>query len=411
MDKLELEPTKSSNYQFRKRSRKGSRAHARLPDSVAPSRKELRMRRLALCINLSKSVAIICALCVLATYAVNTWRAHTKAKKDWRVSRITIDGRLPVELGGLTQDDVKAAAGLTTESNIWDVDLNAVRQRISQLPQIRSVSVERHLPSEIRIHVEERMPIAWLVCPKKGIKARDTQAGRLIDDEMRLLECRSLTESLSALPEIHVTDLELPETRQPAVHFRLREGLELLKCFARTDWPHPMEIASIDLGSEFITRTQMNDGALIDFAPEGSELQMMKLASIYHYVDQNRPEKRIATARMQQTKNIAVTYKEGAEQGPPAEQLAQAAEPANATPPARRPLQAAQISTTSATGGRSVRTIYPLGATPPAEAAAEPPAQRPIRRLEPEAAPAAAPEPPPEANANEAAIQAILRGA
>lgn len=56
--------------------------------------------------------------------------------------------------------DINDALGLTQGMPIFDIDLKAAQERLSTLPWVREVSVERYLPSVLFIRIVERKPIA-----------------------------------------------------------------------------------------------------------------------------------------------------------------------------------------------------------------------------------------------------------
>lgn len=71
------------------------------------------------------------------------------------VRAITIDG-----LKSLKQDEVRAAANVADRTPLFQVDTAEVAERVSALPRVYRVQVERDFPSALIITVQERSPVA-----------------------------------------------------------------------------------------------------------------------------------------------------------------------------------------------------------------------------------------------------------
>jgi cell division protein FtsQ len=59
--------------------------------------------------------------------------------------------------------DVLATAKIDSAENIWDTDLEKIRQRLKELPQVRTVEVSRMFPSRLLINIKERQPVALVI--------------------------------------------------------------------------------------------------------------------------------------------------------------------------------------------------------------------------------------------------------
>ncbi len=356
MHHLKLPPTTKVNSTFRRwKLGKGSRADVRLPATVPPSRKQIVDRRLALITTASKAAVVVGGLFIAVNALASVWKARTAAERDTRVSHITILGGLPSQLGGITQGEVRAATGITQESRLADVSLADLRTRLLKLEQLSEVDVEKVPPGEIRITVGERLPLAWLVSFPSGLSPRDTAKGRLIDADMHLLPCRRLTQTLVELPEIQTGTLQLPQPQQPLIDFRTREAVAVIGTFQRTEWPSPLQITLLDVTSQLNTRMELSDGATVYLPVEASAAAIPKLAEIYKYVDQNRPGLRVASVRLQQTRNVAVTYHRTTDPSDTAE---------NQVQPAETPKSPAK-SIAKTVNGNSLPTTTPAGGLKP----------------------------------------------
>jgi cell division protein FtsQ len=73
----------------------------------------------------------------------------------FNIKEINITG-----LDKVTSDEVLAAAGLREGMSIWRINSSELDKRISTLPRVAEVRVERNLPSNISIAVIEKYPMA-----------------------------------------------------------------------------------------------------------------------------------------------------------------------------------------------------------------------------------------------------------
>ena len=85
------------------------------------------------------------------------------AALGWRLEEVCVQGRqqTPVQ-------DIQKVTGLERGMNIFDVDLQGLFAKISSLPWVQSVVVERRLPSQVLIRLCEKEILAvWHVREKR----------------------------------------------------------------------------------------------------------------------------------------------------------------------------------------------------------------------------------------------------
>jgi len=137
------------------------------------------------------------ALVVLAlTWGI--WQAHqtTTTSLQFRVAALEVRG-----LRLLTGEEVLQHSGVLVGDGLFEVDLDAVAERLSGLVWVRSARVERKPPDRLIVHLEERRRVAW-------IEWRQRQHG--IDADGVLLPSDKLfTEGIA--------DLDLPVLRVPLI--------------------------------------------------------------------------------------------------------------------------------------------------------------------------------------------------
>ncbi|MFY9140410.1 MAG: FtsQ-type POTRA domain-containing protein [Thermacetogeniaceae bacterium] len=74
----------------------------------------------------------------------------------------------------LPQDEIVQKSGLSLGINYFDIDTGLVAKRLSSIPVIASVEVNKNLPNRMEIVVKEREPLA-LYCSQEGFAVIDGQ--------------------------------------------------------------------------------------------------------------------------------------------------------------------------------------------------------------------------------------------
>jgi cell division protein FtsQ len=87
-----------------------------------------------------------------------------------------------------SREDIAAAIGARRGAAILDFDLHAMRRRLEALPWVRAASVERRLPTMLRVRVRERRPMAlwqrrgrFVLVDDRGEPITDRDLGRFRD--------------------------------------------------------------------------------------------------------------------------------------------------------------------------------------------------------------------------------------
>lgn len=62
----------------------------------------------------------------------------------------------------MTDEEVVSLAAIPNQARLFDVDLQAVRQRLLKSPFVNGVTVRRNVPDEVTLEIDERVPVAAL---------------------------------------------------------------------------------------------------------------------------------------------------------------------------------------------------------------------------------------------------------
>lgn len=82
--------------------------------------------------------------------------------------------------GKLTANHLKEYGGFFEGVNLFDLDLNAVRKRLEEVPVIRDVEIQRRLPSTLYVRVSERVPLARVPQGQAGFFFSIDQDGKVL---------------------------------------------------------------------------------------------------------------------------------------------------------------------------------------------------------------------------------------
>lgn len=76
----------------------------------------------------------------------------------FRVESVVVSGNLV-----LTSDEVVCSSGVVTGTSLLSLRVRDVQARVEMLPYVRTARVTREFPSRVRISIDERAPVAYLL--------------------------------------------------------------------------------------------------------------------------------------------------------------------------------------------------------------------------------------------------------
>jgi len=116
-------------------------------------------------------IAVCAAAAAVAGYYAITWRG-------FHARNITVGGMQVV-----SRRDVLIRADIDPQKNLWLQNTHAAELRIESIPYVKSASLHRSLPADLRIDLTERTPSAVIVVGERAV---------LIDPDGRVLETDGL---------------------------------------------------------------------------------------------------------------------------------------------------------------------------------------------------------------------------
>ncbi len=130
----------------------------------------------------TRRIAAAAASVVFVAALVALGFAYTKLKRLWLEQCVITDIATQVSItdGKMVRSDVVAMGfGLKNGANLALIDFDSKREEmLKKIPNIRNITVSRHLPNRVTIDVEERVPVVRL-----NIKGRKGSSGRVADTD------------------------------------------------------------------------------------------------------------------------------------------------------------------------------------------------------------------------------------
>ena len=219
----------------------------------------------------------------------------------------TLDGE---DARFLTRKRIQQRSGLSLDQTIFAIDVEELEVSLQALPEIKSVSISRRLPGILRVEIEERQPVAWLVCRSLGIVEHDRAEGLLVDEDGIPFKCDSeelwlATKKLPAVMVHRASEGEIVEG-EAIEHKGLKAALDLVKLTNRKlegrDLP-----AWVVVKDEIILEMKTLDGLLTTLSYYDQERQIENLTKALKHA--RAQQKTLATANLIPRRNIPVHYR------------------------------------------------------------------------------------------------------
>lgn len=242
--------------------------------------------------------------------------------------------------GPLGKEEALKLCGIQLGTNIFSVDLAGIREKLSGLPRVTHVEIERNLPNCVSIQINERKPIAWIA--EKNLEPGSEHCW-LIDANGTLFKQSELQPDHLKLPVIH----GLPGTE-------LGEGIALtslevnaaLRLAQLGDTIEQLEARSIDLSKGYCMQVTTSSHSVITFGFERLDEQLERLAKCLKYCDENKRD--LQTVNLLVQRNVPVTF------------MAADEAPSQATPPAAASKKGAKPAKTEALESSKKKSRAPL---------------------------------------------------
>lgn len=120
--------------------------------------------------RLTRLIRTLGAVTLLAGTGLGLWEGYRALVRlpYFRVAEVQVEGNLQV-----AAEDIIASLGLTPDTSILEVDLEALARRALENPWIKEASVRRRLPLSLSVQVVERIPEAVFIADRRYLLSAD----------------------------------------------------------------------------------------------------------------------------------------------------------------------------------------------------------------------------------------------
>jgi hypothetical protein len=222
--------------------------------------------------------------------------------------------------GVMTDEELIALTGLQPGKNILQLDLGEASRRLSALPEVRSVSIERRLPDTVEVGVERRHPMFLLgsgvAAPVAEAKpaasgaeaaAEGFESGKslLCDGEGVVMRPGHQSDEFLKLPVLTGIDTS---ALQPGRHLEgdaFRNAVAVAE--ALSDLPEEtFQVRSVDVSKPYAVIVTDSYNARFTFGTKDLPGQIDRLRKLLSHCQESG--RRIATANLITQRNTPVTF-------------------------------------------------------------------------------------------------------
>jgi hypothetical protein len=229
--------------------------------------------------------------------------------------------RLVTHLNGvMTDEELIALTGLQPGKNILQLDLGEASKRLSALPEVRSVSIERRLPDTVEVGVERRHPLFLLASgaaapapeaktdPASGDNITEGfESGKslLCDNDGVVMRPGHSSEEFLKLPVLTGIDVA---SLQPGQHLEgdaFRNAVAVTEALSELP-EQTFQIRSVDVSKPYAVIVTDSSNARFTFGTKDLPGQIDRLRKLLSHCQESG--RRIATANLITQRNTPVTF-------------------------------------------------------------------------------------------------------
>ena len=210
--------------------------------------------------------------------------------------------------GSLTAQKIVRTSALTTGTNLLTVNMHDLQRRLMELPQVRSVKIQRDYEGRLTLEVDQRQPVAWLECSKLGLLPGRPDVGCFIDDEGVTFPCEVVTPAYLALPVIKHDALNQNVPGVAMTDLPVKSVLKLLKELQERFEQGAEELRSIDIQKAYAMTAVFADQSQVIFGVYDLAEQLTRLDRIR--LEARHRNWRIATLNLLVKQNVPVTFRD-----------------------------------------------------------------------------------------------------
>jgi cell division septal protein FtsQ len=245
---------------------------------------------------------LIAAMIVIGVGWV-TWHEALEKNSQFMLKTVEVN-----TAGTLTPQQLVAATGLTEATNLLTMNLREVRAKIERLPQVKSAVIHRDYHGKLTLDVVQRIPVAWIECPKHKLLGPMSGKGCLLDAEGALVPCNVITKEYLALPRIHFPALSDSTPGKTSSDLQVHAALRLMKQLQSRNQDAQPALEIIEIPNPWSLVVHLNGDTRITFGVDDLDPQLARFDRVMH---EARTRKwRIATLNLIASTNTPATFHE-----------------------------------------------------------------------------------------------------
>ncbi|WP_395743378.1 cell division protein FtsQ/DivIB [Prosthecobacter sp.] len=232
-----------------------------------------------------------------------TWHEALEKNSQFLLKTVEVN-----TAGTLTRQQIVAATGLTEATNLLTMNLRDVRARIERLPQVKSAVIQRDYHGKLTLDVVQRLPVAWIECPKHKLMSPLSGKGCLIDAEGALVPCNVITKEYLAMPRIQFAALSEATPGVPCKDLQMHAALRLMEKLQSRGKDDLPALESIEIPNSWSLVAHFTGEARITFGVDDLDPQLARFDRVMH--EARARQWRIATLNLIASVNTPVTFHE-----------------------------------------------------------------------------------------------------
>ena len=209
--------------------------------------------------------------------------------------------------GMLTESQIQAACGTATGVNMLTINLRDVRERVMQMPAVRSATVQRDFEGTLIITTQQRHPMAWVKCEKLHWIPKNPLQSLLVDEEGTAIPAEVVLGEFDKLPVIEDNTIDQITPGRPITSPRFLACMKLLKALQKREQQGGDKILLLKVPNSFAIDTTFASEARVTFGYDNLEPQLVRYD---RFAAEARQKKwSIETLNLVAEYNVPVTFR------------------------------------------------------------------------------------------------------
>lgn len=232
-----------------------------------------------------------------------TWHEALEKNPQFLLKSVVVNTE-----GPLTRQQLVAATGLTEDSNLLTMNLREVRAKIERLPQVKSATVSRDYHGQLKLDVVQRLPVAWIECPRLKMMEPLSGRGWLMDAEGAPLPCEVMTREYLSMPRIKYPDLAAATAGVPIKELQIQAALHLMQELQKRAANGSLLMEQIEIPNAWSLVAHFSGDTKVTFGVDDLDFQLTRFDRFTHEAQQR--QWRVATLNLLARVNVPATFHE-----------------------------------------------------------------------------------------------------